>query len=596
MTHNTKRPTCTFRLMLMFLLSCFVLISCDDGQGINADDWGLYGNGYDNRRHSSIDSINTQNVNQLALAWKYKTGKFGSFQTSPIVLDGVMIFSTSFNDVVAVDAVSGSELWRYEHALRSEKSCCGPANRGVAVSQGKVFQATIDGRLIALEVSSGKKIWDIAVKDISVNIQETLKDAMNLDLDQGKLHFIGGTGHSFNMAPQVYQNMVLVGSTGTGYGLHLDTDDGLAVVGLGDSRTGLRGFIAAFDMESGEELWRWYSVKDDQWVGKWAESTEDGVLLNRDIELEKQQQERFPNAWKLGGGSIWTTPAIDTETGWVFFGTGNPSPNMEDSTRPGDNLNTASIIALDSKTGVLQWAYQQVPHDRWGYDVASPPILFEVMHKGEKVKALGQAGKTGWFYVLNRSTGELLFKSEAFVPQHNLFASPTAEGVKIAPAIAGGSNWSPAALNPESNTVFVAGIHLPATYYKQKTVPTKEAPWESYSYFTFDRSESYGLLSAINLNTGKIAWQHKTSEPLIGGVLHTAGGLVFSGRGNGEFFALDDVSGKKLWSYQSAYGVNAPPITYRIAGKQYVAVASGGNKVAGYPVGDELLVFALPDD
>lgn len=596
MVCRKKRLTCSFRLMLVLLLSCFVLISCDGAQYSSSNDWSLYGNGYDNKRHSPIDAINTANVDQLALSWKYKTGKFGSFQTSPIVLDGVMIFSTSFNDVVAVDAENGTELWRYKHKLHTKKSCCGPANRGVAVSQGKVFQATIDGRLIALDIASGKKVWDITVKDISVNIQETLKDALNLDLNQGELNFIGGTGHSFNMAPQVYQNMVLVGSTGAGYGLHLKTDDGLAVVGLGDSRTGLRGFIAAFDITTGEELWRWYSIKDDQWVGEWTENTEDGVPLNRNISVEKEQQKRFPNAWKLGGGSIWTTPAIDTETGWVFFGTGNPAPNMDDSTRPGDNLNTASVIALDSKTGVLQWAYQQVPHDRWGYDVASPPILFEVMHNGEKVKALGQAGKTGWFYVLNRSTGELLYKSEAFVPQHNLFASPTAEGVKIAPAIAGGSNWSPAALNPASNTVFVAGIHLPATYYKQTTVPTKDAPWESYSYFTFDRSESYGLLSAINLNTGKINWQHKTNEPLLGGVLHTAGGLVFSGRGSGEFFALDDVSGKKLWSYQANYGVNAPPMTYRIAGKQYIAVAAGGNKVAGYPVGDELLVFALPEN
>jgi glucose dehydrogenase len=580
---------------LCLFLTCVTLVACGENYSANSDDWALYGNGYHNQRHSSINTINTANIDKLDLAWKYKTGKFGSFQTSPIVLDGVMVFSTAFNDVVAVDATNGSELWRYTHDLRTQKSCCGSANRGVAVSQGKVFQATIDGRLIALDLASGKQLWDIAVKDMAVNIQETLKDALNLDLNQGEVNVIGGTGHSFNMAPQVYENMVLIGSTGAGYGLHLNTKHGLAVVGLGDSRTGLRGFIAAYDITTGEELWRWYTIKDEQWVGDWVETTEDGVSLNRDITSEKEQQKRFPNAWKLGGGSIWTTPAIDTETGWIFFGTGNPAPNMDDSTRPGDNLNTASVVALDSKTGLIQWAYQQVPHDRWGYDVASPPVLFDVEYQGETVKAVGQAGKTGWFYVFNRATGKLLYKSDAFVPQHNMFASPTAEGVKISPAIAGGSNWSPVAVNPHSKTVFIAGIHLPAIYYKQETEPTPDAPWESYSYFTFDRSESYGLLSAIDLNSGRLRWQHKTIEPLIGGVLHTAGGLVFSGRGNGEFFALDENSGKKLWSYQAAYGVNAPPITYRIAGKQYVAVAAGGNKVAGYPVGDELLVFALPD-
>ena len=561
--------------------------------------WSIYGNGYQNHRHSPLTQINTDNIDELTLAWRYRTGKKGTFQTSPIVIDDIMYFSTAFNDVVALNAASGQEIWRYYHKLTHTKTCCGPANRGVAVSEGKVFQATIDGRLLALDQSSGDVIWDVTIKDIRLNIQENLQNASATTANQvlsqtfENAEKVGGTGHSFNMAPQVFNGLIFVGSTGAGYGLHLDTEKGLTVVGKGDGRTGLRGFIAAFDVNTGEEVWRWYSVADSGWTGDWVTKTAGGEPLNRDIALEQAQSQRFANSWKLGGGSIWTTPAIDTETGIMYLGTGNPAPNMEASTRPGDNLNTSSIVALDTRTGELLWAFQQVPYDRWGYDVASPILLFEVKHQGKTLKALGQAGKTGWFYVLDRASGKLLFKSEPFVPQHNLFANPTEKGVTIYPAIDGGSNWSPVAMDPSDNTVFIAGVHLPATYYKKPLADSQNQPWKSYTYFEFDYSDKYGLLSAIDLNTGKRRWQHKTENPLIGGVLHTAGGLTFSGEGKGELFALDAKTGARLWSHTTQYGVNAPPISYQSNGQQYIAVAAGGNKLQGFKVGDEVLAFSL---
>lgn len=562
-------------------------------QVVFADDWATYGNGLDNQRFSSLKEVNRNNVDQLQLAWKFDSGIKASFQTSPIKVGDRLYISTPFNHVIALDAGTGEQVWRYEYPKPKKKSCCGPANRGVAVAKGKVFQATIDGQLIALDQATGELVWQNKVEDLELSVQESIDGLLQgMDLGGGA-KITGGTSHSFNMAPQVYKDMVIVGSTGAGYGLHLDTEKGLRVVGIGDGRTGLRGFLSAFDMETGKELWRWYSVNGEHWVGDWQETTASGLTLNRDIATEKANAQRFKHSWKLGGGSVWTTPAIDEETGWLFAGTGNPAPNMDSSTRPGDNLHTSSIVAIDSKNGKLKWAFQQVPHDRWGYDVSSPPVLFDTVVAGQTVKAVGQAGKTGWFYVLNRETGELLFKSEPFVPQVNLFADPTEEGVTIAPGIAGGSNWSPVSVNPDKQQVYIAGIHLPATYYRKPLKLNSELPWQTYSYFEFDEKQRYGTLTAINLKSGKVSWQKETRLPMLGGTLATAGDLVFSGEGDGEFFAVDATTGEKLWSYKQSYGVNAPPVSYSHNGRQYIAVAAGGNKIAGYPTGDSLLVFSL---
>jgi glucose dehydrogenase len=561
-------------------------------------DWPLHGANHQNHRHSPLQQIDRSNLTKLSLAWSYRTGKVGSFQASPIVVGGIMYISTAFNDVVALDAASGKEIWRYRHRLNTGQTCCGPANRGVAVVDGRVFQATIDGRLLALDQRTGAVLWDAAIGDIAINVQETLSGAREVVsenfLDHAKV--VGGTGHSFNTAPQVYGGLVFVGSTGTGFGFHVETDGRTRTIGQGDGRTGLRGFVAAFDAATGKEVWRWYSVPDGQWTGEWRETTRDGEALHRDIAWEKAQHRKFPHTWKLGGGSLMGTPAIDPETGLLFLGTGNPAPSMDDSTRPGDNLHTCSVVALDARTGKLVWAYQEVPHDRWGYEAASPPVLFDLTIDGKPVKAVGEAGKTGWFYVLDRQTGRLIYKSEPFVPQHNLFALPTEEGVRIWPSIAGGTNWSPVALDPADKTVFIAALHMPATYYQKKAEGPDKGPWQSYSYFEFDEKGKYGLLTAIGLGDGRVRWQHRTPNPLIGGVLHTAGNLVFSGEGSGEFFALDAESGRKLWSYKTRFGVNAPPISYAVNGRQYVAVAAGGNALKGYPVGDELLVFALIKD
>lgn len=580
------------------LLVFFPLLNyASEEPNTNADhEWAYYGKDHTNQRFSSLTEINSGNIKNLKLAWRYKTGKTATFQTSPIIVDGVMYITTPFNDVIALDAESGLEIWRYHHELRSDKFCCGPANRGPAVGYGKVYTVTIDSRLIALEQSTGKVLWDIAITDTDAGEGELLEPLLGVKELGGAVQ-TGQTGYTANLAPQIFDGKIFVGITGAGYGLHLELEeDGkqiLSVGGLSGGGHGLRGFLVAYDAHTGNEIWRWYSVPESGWEGEWRETTPDGVTLNRDIIVEKKSFNRYRDTWRYGGGSIYTTPAIDPESGLIYIGTGNPSPQMDDTTRPGDNLYTVSLVALDINTGKMKWYYQQVPHDRWGYDVASPPVLFDYIKDGKTFKAVGQASKLGWFYIHDRMTGELLLRSEPFIQQENLFAKPDEDGVRIVPGTLGASSWSPVAYHPEHQSVYIAGIYQPSRFYSRKLTPEPGKPWESYTFFRQTDEDDWGMLSAISVNTGKILWQQKTDEPMVGGALATAGNIVFTGEGNGSFNAYDAVTGEKLWQYKSEYGVNAPPVTYAINGKQYIAVAAGGNSLFGYKTGDEILVFSL---
>lgn len=269
------------------------------------------------------------------------------------------------------------------------------------------------------------------------------------------------------------------------------------------------------------------------------------------------------------------------------------SPCRNEPLITGIDLHTISLVALDLQTGKLRWQYQQVPHDRWGYDVASPPVLFDFKRDGRVMKAVGQAGKTGWFFIHDRATGELLLRSEPFIKQENLFAPPDEDGERIVPGTLGATSWSPVAFHPALDLVYVAGIYQPSEFYSRKLDPAPGRPWQSYTFFKQTAEPDWGAFSGISTRTGKIVWQHKVADPMVGGSLATAGGLVFTGEGNGFFDAFDAKSGKLLWQYQANAGVNAPPITYAVNGRQYIAVAAGGNSLFGYKTGDEVLVFAL---
>jgi len=588
---SLQRSLFVLALLFSSICSSEVLLTSEE----NAD-WPLYGRTHDNQRFSPLTQIHTDNIDKLKLAWRYKTGKFGSFQTSPLVVDGIMYLTTPFNDVIALDAVSGEQVWRYKHKLKDKNFCCGPANRGPAVSNGKVYTVTIDARLIALDQHTGEVLWDKEISDTHAGEGEVLAPLLGVEELKGAIQ-TGQSGYTANLAPQVIGDKVFVGITGAGYGLHLNLEeDGqqiLSVGGLSGGGHGLRGYLIAYDANSGEEVWRWYSVPEKNWQGEWSEKTAYGVPLNRDIAAEKLTNNKYSDTWRYGGGSVWTTPAIDAELGLIYIGTGNPSPQMDDSTRPGDNLYTVSLVALDIDTGKLQWYYQQVPHDRWGYDVASPPVLFELNQDGKTIKAVGQASKLGWFFIHNRETGELIRKSEAFIKQENLFARPTAEGVRIVPGTLGAASWSPVALHPKLNMVYIAGIYQPSLFFSRKLTPSPGMPWESYTFFRQSNEADWGVFTAIDITNGKIKWQQKIADPMVGGSLVTAGNLVFTGEGNGNFNAYNAINGNKLWQHKSEFGVNAPPISFMINNKQYIAVAAGGNKLYDYKTGDEVLVFSL---
>jgi glucose dehydrogenase len=559
-------------------------------------DWLTYGHTYDNQRFSELDQINRDTVGRLTPAWIYQTGISATFQTSPLVADGVMYLTTPRNHVVAVDAVTGSERWRYKHKMTAMKLCCGPANRGAAMGYGMIYMAAADGRLIALDQATGAVKWDVYMAAPDTRPTETLKE-LAADDPRRKASVQGASGLGANMAPIVFDGLVIAGVTGAGYGLHVDDEaDGAvdAVIGF-EGRFGRRGYLAAFDAQTGKEVWRWYGTKAEGWEGQWRTKTPDGAPLHRDIAGEREAMAKYADAWQVGGGSLWSTPTIDAELGLLYTGVGNPAPQMDDVSRPGDNLYTVSVVALDARTGKLRWHYQQVPHDLWGYDPASPPMLFDVTHQGETIKAVGEASKTGWFYVNDRKTGALLFKSEPFGPQSNIFKRPTKQGIVIAPGAAGGSSWSPASFDPASGLAYVAAMHMPTRYSVREQPAANGKPARRYSMLEMIDGPRWGVLSAIDTRSGgKLAWQTRTDDILVGGVMATAGGLVFMGEGTGWLSAFDSATGKRLWRYRVGAGVNAPPITYEIDGVQYVAVAAGGHSMFGFPLGNAVIAFALP--
>lgn len=589
---------------LVRCLSAIALGTVVSGSALAADartvEWPVYGLDSANHRLAPITAINPKTVGKLVPKWIYQSGVTGTFQATPLVIDGRMYVSLPNSHVVALDAKTGEELWRYEHKKRVERICCGPANRGVAFAKGKVFVGTVDARLIALDAATGKLLWDVEVAHPEAAEESRNSLGANDRLKDAKVS--GASGVGIASAPLVFEDRVIVGVTGLGYGLHLDSPRAGAplgaVVGLPGQFGGI-GFLAAFDVNTGALQWKFDTIRrpeDGGWEGAFSDTTPDGVPLHRDTAFERAAVDKHRSAWQFGGGSIYSTPALDVKSGWLYFGVGNPSPQMNGDGRPGDNLYTSSLVAIDGRTGAPKWYWQQVPHDLWGYDVTSPPVLFDATVKGAKVEAVAQASKTGWMFVHERSSGRLLYKSAAFVPQSNLFAQPTPEGITIAPGIGGGVNWSPAALDVSRQLAFVAAMHWP-TQYSVKEIPAEgNKPAVPYYAAEPSQDERWGVLAAIDLKRdGKLAWTTRTPQPLIGGVLALQGGVVFTGEGDGNLSAFDSATGKRLWQFNCGAGVNAPPIAYVIDGKPYVTVAAGGSAIWGYRQGDAVVTFGLPD-
>lgn len=571
-------------------------------QGAEEDheNWLTYGHGYTNQRYSGLNQVNTNNVGELVPKWIYQTGVLGTFPTNPIVADGVMYITTPYNHVVALDAGTGAEIWKYRHEMSVDRLCCGTHNRGVAIGYGRIYMVTADARLIALDVTNGRVDWDLPIVDPATGNPDDLARLKDMTAAQAAMPGHSGiigpmTRFAGNMTPVVYDGKVFVGVSGTGYtGVLSEAEsDDPSVLGRAGPRRGLRAFLSAYEVESGKLLWRWYSTASEGWEGDFAERTAFGDVLERDIAFERSTVDQYREAWKTGGGSIYSSPSIDVELGLIYFGTGNASPGYEDFRRPGDNLYTASLIALDVQTGTLRWYHQIVPHDIWGYDVATPPVLIDYTAKGERVRAVAQASKTGWVYILDRITGKPLLRSEPFVPQNELlFRRPNRGGVFIAPGAAGGANWPPASYSQRTGWLYVSGTHNPTKY---QLVPKGAGDPDSIQ-ITFDEEvEKFGTLTAIDPLEGGIKWQAKTRLPLVSGSVATKGGLVFHGQSDGMFVGRNAKTGEKLWEFNTGAGVNAPPITYAIGDSQLIAVAAGGHKLFKFPLGDAVIAFGLPD-
>lgn len=529
--------------------------------GEDGSNWLVYGGDLGQMRFSPNDEINSSNVKDLEVKWIFQTGVLGSFENTPVVQDGVMYVTTPHNHVFAVDAKTGKELWHYQAKLGTTIFCCGPNNRGVAVSGDKVIFGTLDARLIALDKKTGKVAWDVEVADPEFGYSET-------------------------HAPTIYKDKVIMGVSGGEYGI--------------------RGFVSAYNVSDGKLVWRTHTIPAPDeaapdgakgWEGVWQEKADGINDLNRDIAAEKKAAAsgKYDDAWKHGGAGVWMTPAVDAETGMIFVTAGNPSPDLDGSLRPGDNRWSDSLIAMDGATGKIVWAYQYIPHDVWDLDSASPPILATADDgNGKQIPAVIHGGKTGWVYVHDRKTGKLLRRSEAMVPHENLFALPTeGQGTRMLPGANGGVEWSPGAFNPDTGMVYYVNLHQPM-YYEVDSVPWEKGKlWLGGAFKNIPGEEQWGNVTAVNVNNAKIEWQQKTEQPMIGGTLTTKGGLVFAGEGNGLFKAYDAKSGKVLWQFQAGAGVNSAPMSFQIDGKQYIAVAAGGNFQLDFRRGDAILVFGL---
>ena len=512
----------------------------------------LHTNGnYEQTRFYPSSQINKNNVSKLKVAWIFQTEIVESMETTPIIVNDVMYVTTSFNHVYALNAGTGKEIWHYKHKMGPITTyCCGPNNRGVAVYDNMVYMGTLDAQLVALDARDGSLVWKSQIAEPELGYSET-------------------------MAPTAVNGKILIGTNGGEYGI--------------------RGFVKAYDAKSGNLLWTFHSIPTNS-DGVWATHDATGRNMLRDIAAEKEALKRLGDPYKTLGGGVWQNPAVDLKTNRVFFVVGNPSPDLDGSIRPGDNLYTNSLVAVDLDTGKYVCHFQYIAHDVWDLDAVSPVILTDVKDKsGNTVPGALHGGKTGHVYVHNRDDCSLIRYSDAMVPQENMWVLPTKDGARMLPGANGGVEWSPMTIDAKLGLTYAINLHQPMTYHVESTPYPGGKLWLGGAFKVIPGERQYGNVTAVDYNTGKIKWQVETEQPMIGGIMATAGGLVFTGEGNGTFSALDSANGRKLWSFQAGAGVNAPPSSYTVNGKQYIVVGAGGNVQLNFKRGNNIIAFTLAD-
>lgn len=518
----------------------------------DANNFLLTNGNYHQTRYYPNAQINIDNVAKLRPAWVFQTAVTETMETTPIVVNGVLYATTAFDHVYAIDARTGQELWHYKQNLGPVTTfCCGPNNRGVAVYNNAVYLATLDAKLVALDAKTGKPIWETQIADPELGYSET-------------------------MAPTAVDGKILLGTNGGEYGI--------------------RGFVRAYDAKTGKLIWNFDTIPQNS-VGVWGEKDATGQNLNRDIAAEKAALQKLGDPYKTLGGGVWQNPAVDLAARRIYFVVGNPSPDLDGSVRPGDNLYTDSLVSLDLDTGAYRCHLQYIPHDVWDLDAVSPAVLADVEdNNGHLVPGVLHAGKSGYIYVHDRRDCHLIRFSEPMVPQDHMFALPTpGVGTRMLPGANGGVEWSPIAINPRLGYAYAINLHQPMHYSVQNSAYPNGKLWLGGAFKVIAEEEQWGNITAVDFHSGKIRWQVKTEQPMIGGILATAGGLVFAGEGNGWFKAYDARSGAQLWGFQAGAGVNAPPASYSVEGKQYVVVAAGGNTQLDYKRGNAVIAFTLAE-
>ena len=515
--------------------------------------WLLYGGNYANFRHSPITNLTPANVKGLTAAWAFPTGTVGQMEASPVVYGGVMYVTSSYNRLFALDAKTGALLWRYDHQNPANlRLCCGPPNRGVGISGDVVIMGTLDSHLIAFDRKTGAIRWNTEV----ANFKE---------------------GFSLTSAPLV------VGD--------------LAVIGVAGGEYGVRGFFDAYNVNTGARMWRHYTVpaKGEKGYDTWA-----------------------GDSAQTGGAPAWTQGAYDVDTDTLFWTVGNPGPDWNGDSRKGDNLYSDSVLAIEPKTGKMKWYFQFTPHDLWDYDGNTQLFLVDATVKGKTIKAIAQANRNGYFYLLDRKTGKFL-QATQYVEKLNWatidkngrpIVSPNAlpsEDPKhvVCPSNLGGMNgaWT-GAFNPDLGLAFIPAMETCQTVAKGLAVYTKGMPFLGGLPDNADiaKGNSYGDLNAIDVSTGAVKWRYKDANPMMGGALSTAGGVVFTGNLTGDALALDAKTGELVWRFHMGGGVRSQPIAYQIDGQSYVAIGAGsfssldsfGGGPNNVPEGNMLFVFALP--
>ena len=513
-------------------------------------EWNKHGGGDAEQRFSPLNQITAENVSGLGLAWAFDLGVSRGIEATPLVVDGIIYVTATWNKVFALDAKTGALRWQFDPQVDRSKGadlCCDAVNRGVAYADGKIITGTIDGRLVAVDAKTGKKLWDVVT------------------IDQSKPYTITG-------APRIV--------------------NGKAIIGNGGAEYGVRGYVSAYDISNGEMLWRFYTVPGNP---------EDGVENEAMAKAAKTWKGEW---WKYGGGgTAWDSMAYDPELDLLYIGVGNGSPWNQSIRSPGggDNLYLSSIVALRPDTGEYVWHYQTTPGETWDYTATQHMILAELTIDGKPRKVIMQAPKNGFFYVIDRATGELL-SAKNYVPVNwaTHIDSETGRPVEIPdarwgdkapylqlPGPFGGHNWHPMSFNPNTGLVYIPALEAPYVYANDQGFKYREGAWNtgsdsamgslpsSIEQFKAVKAAVKGRLIAWDPVKQGPAWQVEHNSPWNGGVLSTAGGLVFQGNADAKLVAYRADNGERLWDFFAQTGIVAPPISYELDDEQYIAVASG---------------------